>query len=103
MAERLMVLDDSMQETILEIRDMVRDMYDKRGSEVMGIKEIAEEMGMSPAWVYQRPWVQPNFGQQELDGKQKKWYRRTWLAWQRNMDQHQREWESKQLTLIKGA
>ena len=61
-------------------------------SEFVTIKDIAKELDKSREWVSLHPWVQPNNGNPDLEGKPKKWLRESWDEWKKNLPEHKRRW-----------
>lgn len=63
-------------------------------SKAVTMHDIASELGVNYQWVLDRPWVQPNFGEPDIDGRPKRWMRHTWDEWSKQLDRHQNDWES---------
>lgn len=63
-------------------------------SEYITIAGIAEDIGRSKEWIRRHPWVLPNFGRPDIDGRPKQWLRSNWDEWKEHLNDRRIMWEA---------
>ena len=64
--------------------------------------EIAGLLNVSRSYTDSHPWLYPNFGKSDFDGKKCKWYITTWEEWnKRSVEERKKEYEKQSLQEVR--